>query len=320
MTALVTARRVALHPDDCRWPLPEPARGAVVDRMCTALTGIAGPRAVDSGGDLLRPALTLGTAALSGVVPDRAVSAAAAVELLHRATLVRDDVLVPAALLAGRAAGDDVTAELSRALAATGAGRQAERRLRFDPTASPEQALAVARERTAALVRAACVVGAEAAGLPASGRAALADYGSAFGLVVQIVDDVLDLVSTPDLAGRPVATDFAAGRMTLPITHALALRPELAGLLGPDAGPEQVEAAHVLVLRSGGVAAAVRTAVDHAHAAERALRALDGAAEVDPRALGRLARGPLRYLDALPRRVVPALRLLLHCGLDGTAS
>jgi geranylgeranyl pyrophosphate synthase len=328
-----------------RLPLETLMRRTVLD-----LGGhLSGPlsRMVEAGGKQLRPALTLTIAHLTGgpvaarsaEEPSQALQLAAAVELLHCATLIHDDLIdgstlrrgVPAvsalegtaaavvggdlliaaaAMLAGRVSQQSGLV-IARTLVELCRGEALEEQLRFDPAPDPERLLEIIRLKTGSLVRAACLLGAQAASAEAEFEAAAAEFGMEFGISLQLIDDLLDIVSSPLLAGKPVGADFVAGTVTMPALLAIQADAELATLLGDvstvttDAGRERMLA----LLRSPeAIRATVQTAQDHA---ERACRALSAVSAHDL-ALRRLAHWPLWYLRSqLSRKVVPELRFLV---------
>ena len=254
-----------------------------------------------AGGKRLRPELLLRCAGLAGdagpgglsadpVQRAATLGAAAAVELLHSATLLHDDLLDGSETRRGVAAvhraeglstaviaGDALIAQswrhvarcdaadvedLADALADMCAGEELEAGLSFDPTARPLDVVRVAQLKTGALLRAACRIGGRRAGLPEPQVRALGAFGSDFGVALQLVDDVLDVASEPALLGKPCGADFVAGTVTMPTVYALLDGPpgELAGLLRPGLDPAGAGRARDLVLASGG---AVRTASCH---------------------------------------------------------
>lgn len=286
-------------------------------------------RVVLGGGKRLRPALALGSAVAAtgrageavvdpAVVADPAVVVGAtAVELVQAGSLVHDDIMdeagerrgVPTinakegpsqALLVGdfllaragqlaATVNQRVAALLASAITDLCLGQSAEVATLFDVDRSVSAYEDSIRGKTAALFRASCEIGAAAAGVPDGAITALATYGTAFGMAFQIVDDVLDLVSTAEALGKPVGNDIREGVYSLPVLLALqgpggaALRARL------GRRPDDAEVAHALTLvrRSDGVAASL----------ERA-RAYNEQAVV---ALGALPAGPAREgLAALP--------------------
>lgn len=314
---------------------------AVLDDALARFTGpLAAPcgRIVHSPGRRLRPALTLACARFGSRPADAAtmMGLAASVELLHAATLVHDDVIdgassrrgvetinaregMATAIVAGDAliaaslglAGEldsAAGAVLVRTLADLCAGQAAEERLRYDVTADPQAVLAAAALKTGSLLRAACAVGAVAGRLDVDLGHALADFGSAFGLCLQLVDDVLDLVSTEALLGKPVGADLGAGVMSLPIVHCLAHDPELAQLIGLPSHTPAGRRALGIVRGSDAVAFAVERARTHAvSAAEALLSVAHGRVDV-----AALAGCPSAFIeDQLRTKVHPRWRKLL---------
>jgi geranylgeranyl pyrophosphate synthase len=197
----------------------------------------------------IRPALLLtvadsgGTLFRSGIVAD-ALTCAAALELLHQSSLIHDDLMDDApsrgnlptvhhthssglALVAGDylvgAAGAalcDVDVEAARdglrAYREMCRGQALETVSRHN-VIDVERHLEILRGKTGALLRAACTLGARLADLGPQATTAYGEYGLSFGTLFQIVDDLLDLVSTPDLAGKPIGQDLPNGVYTLPV-------------------------------------------------------------------------------------------------------
>ncbi|MBG0832200.1 polyprenyl synthetase family protein [Planomonospora sp. ID67723] len=226
------------------------------------LVNRAAGRITGAGGKRLRPALTLATAlALGGRIDRRTVSAAACVELVHTGSLVHDDLMDNAAerrgvrtvnaelgdagaLLVGdfmlARAGLAALSSVSRAVAETLAaavvelaeGQFQETAALFDAGRTPEDALCSVRRKTASLFRASCVVA------HPQGRA-MAEYGERFGVMFQILDDLLDLASTAELLGKPAGNDLRQGVYSFPLLTAVErdcadLRPFLGRRLTED--------------------------------------------------------------------------------------
>jgi len=202
-----------------------------------------------AGGKRLRPLLVLISAGPGE--SEAATSAAVAVELVHMATLVHDDVLDAAPLRRGRptvlatsgrpratATGDLLfsrafaelagdgdrrrVALLTTASVALARGELAQRRDAFDLSVEAERYLDRCRLKTAALFECACTIGDAAADLAAFGRGV--------GLAFQLLDDVLDVTGPPERTGKARGTDLLDGTVTLPLILALARDPELAKL------------------------------------------------------------------------------------------
>jgi geranylgeranyl pyrophosphate synthase len=234
---------------------------------------------VAAGGKRLRPLLVVLAAESAGGPPDtadgeeRLLRAAVAVELVHSATLVHDDVIDGAQLRRGHstvaaAAGRQVAvatgdllfsrafAELARnddaeqlralsqASSALAEGELLQREDAYATHVAVERYLRRCELKTAALFEAACRLGALTA---VKGSAALADALGAFarriGLAFQMLDDVLDVSGPVERTGKARGTDLLDGTVTLPFILAREREPELAGFdLSSLAGPGEAEA------------------------------------------------------------------------------
>lgn len=288
------------------WRLPAVTAARLSTVMDRAVADLAGPltapvrRILGAGGQRLRPALTLAVSQL-GEEPrptSRALDRAAAVELLHCATLVHDDLidgadvrrgtptvnaaeglgsavlsgdlLLAAAYLLAARVGDG--AVIARTLASLCRGEALEAEGRFDDTVAVAHCLEVVRLKTGSLLQAACLLGAQCAGLDPDAADAVAEFGMHFGISLQLLDDVIDIVSTPRLAGKPVGVDFVAGTVTVPAALAMAEAPELRLLLRPGLDDLSRRRAHALLRSPSAVRSAVALAAEHAAAAADALR------------------------------------------------
>jgi geranylgeranyl pyrophosphate synthase len=199
---------------------------------------------LEAGGKRLRPLLVLLCAgAESG---DEAVRAATAIELIHMATLVHDDVLDDAPLRRGRptisatsgraratatgdllfsrafallaAAGDLRAIELlSAASVALARGELAQRQDAYDTAISEDRYLERCGLKTAALFECACMLGRD--------EPALGAFGAAIGLAFQLLDDVLDVSGPPERTGKARGTDLLDGTVTLPLILAVEREP-----------------------------------------------------------------------------------------------
>ena len=202
-----------------------------------------GAEALASGGKRLRPLLVFLTADTHREPP---VAAGVAIELVHMASLVHDDLIDGAELRRGRASvwskhGPDAArasgvylfARAFAELAATGDGRAVailadaalalvrgealERVQRRRPETTVEEYLERCTLKTAKLFEAACLLG--------SGRAELGAFGLSLGIAFQIVDDCLDCAGQTVETGKIAGTDLREGIPTLPLL--LAARDEL---------------------------------------------------------------------------------------------
>jgi geranylgeranyl pyrophosphate synthase len=194
-----------------------------------------------AGGKRLRPMLVLLSAGPGA--GEGAIRAAAAIELVHMATLVHDDVLDAAPLRRGRptvvarsgreralATGDllfsrafaELAREgteaqvelLSRTSVALALGELAQRREAFDVSISAERYLERCELKTARLFECACLIG----GAGSDGEnPALSTFGREIGLAFQLLDDVLDVTGPPERTGKARGTDLLDGTVTLPL-------------------------------------------------------------------------------------------------------
>ena len=207
--------------------------------------GVHAVATVEAGGKRLRPLLVL-LAAGRDVPGDGLVRAGVAVELVHSATLVHDDVLDAAGLRRGRptvvaqggratatAVGDLLFAQAFAELATDGAhaavralsdasgalaqGELLQRADAYDLEISRERYLHRCDLKTGRLFRAACELGALEAGGPVE---ALGRFGARIGLAFQILDDVLDVSGPAERTGKHRGTDLLDGTVTLPLIEA----------------------------------------------------------------------------------------------------
>jgi geranylgeranyl pyrophosphate synthase len=199
-----------------------------------------------AGGKRLRPLLVLLSAGANG--GEEAVRAATAIELVHMATLVHDDVLDSAPLRRGQptiaaasgraravAAGDLLFSRafaflaqhgdsrsvslLAEASAALARGELAQRQDAFDLAISEQRYLERCQLKTAKLFECACRMG--------SGSDALGRFGAEIGLAFQLLDDVLDVSGPPERTGKARGTDLLDGTVTLPLILAAAEDPSI---------------------------------------------------------------------------------------------
>ena len=211
---------------------------------------------IAAGGKRLRPLLVCLAAGVPVPESDQLVSAAAAVELVHSATLVHDDVLDGSALRRGRptvvarggrrlatATGDllfsrafselagggsiDAVRVLSRASSELAQGELVQRADAWNAAVPVERYLERCRLKTGALFRASCELGALAGG---GSVQSLASFGEQIGVAFQVLDDILDVAGPPERTGKPQGTDLLDGTVTLPLIVARERDAELARL------------------------------------------------------------------------------------------
>jgi geranylgeranyl pyrophosphate synthase len=272
----------------------------------------AGAQTLRSGGKRLRPLLVSMCATDAARGSDRLVAAGCAVELVHMATLVHDDVLDAAPLRRGHptvwrtdgrglatATGDGLFARAFAELTATGdmpavailadaclglaRGEILQRRQAGDPSVTVEGYLERCTLKTGRLFSAAARLGARFSQLSDDDAAALGRFAEALGLAFQIADDVLDCDGDPDTTGKPLGTDLLDGTVTLPLLVAARRDPEVADVIARGARPDDVLPTLARVVASGAVAEARAEAQ---RLAERATAELDAVrAPVDTEAL-----------------------------------
>jgi octaprenyl-diphosphate synthase len=269
---------------------------------------------LDLRGKHLRPVCVALASRFGDGFTSRARGLAVAVELVHTATLLHDDVVdlaerrrgqPAAAVVYGNAAsifaGDWLLVAALRRIAACGydglldkmlsvidemimaESLQLERRGRV--VADRAEYFRIVEGKTAALFRWAMIAGGRAAGLDAACEAALEKFGLHLGVAFQAVDDELDFA---DGTGKDPLVDLREGKMTFPMVVALerdaSLRPRFASLLADEAPAHQELMAIASAVRTTGALVATR-----ALAEEHAQRAIE--------ALAPLPAGPAR--DAL---------------------
>jgi geranylgeranyl pyrophosphate synthase len=234
--------------------------GEVAASHGPGLAGHAGAT-IAAGGKRLRPLLVLVAAGRPDGDGEGLVRAGCAVELVHSATLVHDDVLDAAALRRGRptvvaaagreaatATGDLLFAAAFRELVANGSAAQVralshagsalaegellQRADAWDARVSVARYLHRCELKTARLFEAACALGVlEGAGTEDDPRVvALAAFGRRIGLAFQLLDDVLDVSGPAERTGKHRGTDLLDGTVTLPFILARAEDPALAAL------------------------------------------------------------------------------------------
>lgn len=204
----------------------------------------------NAGGKRIRPALVLLFARATGTLDSDYdyLTAASAVELIHNATLIHDDVVDEAELRRGvnsvneewdnktavlvgdylysRALDEieqlgipDVVGELTRATYAMSRGELISLSDQRNVDVSREEYFDIIDHKTASLMGAACYTGA-VEGTQAQAEAAR-EYGRYFGRAFQIVDDIMDLLSDSETAGKTAFKDLEKGKLTLPIIEAV---------------------------------------------------------------------------------------------------
>ncbi len=282
-------------------------------------------------GKRLRPALLFATAAC-GRAMDRAaaVKCAASLELMHLSSLIHDDLMDEADTRgglptlhksigpAGAIVGGDYLLAIGGRLAAEVAadaavvwhqsyadlclGQACETANRYRVDVTTDEYLAAVRGKTAALMRAACRLGALCGWLRPAEVDAFTEFGEAFGMVFQLVDDVMDVFSSPDLWAKPVEQDVPNGVYTPCVLAAFDDRlpggTRVRDLLGPTMAAHDVRRVYDHV-RGAGVAAALVLVDEYVARAESALSRLPASLAVES-----VAELPRRYVTSVVRSKV----------------
>ena len=284
--------------------------GVILERMqskVVLIPELAG-HLIAGGGKRMRPMLTLGCAALLGYSGTRHQKLSAAVEFIHTATLLHDDVVDGSGLRRGKQTanliwgnpasvlvGDFLFSRafelmvedgslrvlkiLSHASAVIAEGEveqlTTQRRIETDE----EQYLTIISAKTAALFAAACRIAPVVAEADEEAEFALERYGKYLGIAFQLVDDVLDYGSEQDVMGKAAGDDFRDGKVTLPVILAYARGSEdersfwRSAMAGERVSDEDLERAIGLLRRSEALSETLDRARQYGR---RALDALAG--------------------------------------------
>lgn len=220
----------------------------IIDRMespVEMIPNLAG-HLINSGGKRIRPMLTLAAAKMCGFEGEAQLKLAAAVEFIHTATLLHDDVIDESDLRRGSPTANTIWGNqasvlvgdflfsrsfqlmveadnvrvldiLSNASAVIAEGEVMQLITARDTSTTEDNYLKVIGAKTAALFEAATQVGAVIAGASQGQEDALHSYGHNLGIAFQIVDDALDYSGAQAKLGKTVGDDFREGKVTLPI-------------------------------------------------------------------------------------------------------
>jgi len=229
----------------------ERVNAAILSRTGSEVTMIpeVAKHLITSGGKRLRPILTIAMAKLVGYAGEGHVKLAAAVEFMHTATLLHDDVVDQSDMRRGKLAarmlwgneasvlvGDFLLGQafkmmvevgslraleiLSSAAAVIAEGEVMQLVAAKNTATTEDEYLAVIRAKTAELFAAACEVGPVIGGRPKAEQAACRSYGMNLGVAFQLVDDALDYGGKSAKLGKNTGDDFREGKITLPVVLA----------------------------------------------------------------------------------------------------
>src|ERR1700761_8381264 len=305
-----------------------PATEAAISRLSPGVRRVAAyhygladadgnPVRVGSG-KALRPALALLSARAAGAAPERGVTPAVAVELVHNFSLLHDDIMdgdterrhrptawtvfgVGAAILAGDAllalandmlledmppAGPWAARCLSTAVQRLIAGQGEDLAVEKRGDVTLDECLEMAGDKTAALMTCACTIGAVHVGAPPEMAMGLAEFGGHVGLAFQLTDDLLGIWGAPEVTGKPVGADIRARKKARPVVAALTggapEAVELKALLAreDDLSEDDLVRAADLIVAAGGKAWAEKEAAARLAAAAASLDGIGVPAEV----------------------------------------
>ena len=264
---------------------------------------------VEAGGKRLRPLLVLAAARLCGYTGDKHLLLAAAVEFIHTATLLHDDVVDESRQRRGRPTanllwdnkssvlvGDYLFSRSFQLMVETGSLRVLDILANASATIAEGEVLQltaaqdlatteaiylqVVRGKTAALFAAATEVGGVIAGAPEAQVTALRTYGDALGIAFQIVDDLLDYGGDSSVIGKNVGDDFRERKLTMPVIRAVAAADATERAFwsrvieAGDQRPGDLEEVLRLLDRHGAMERTRLTALDWAERAKAALAEL----------------------------------------------
>jgi len=259
-----------------------------------------------AGGKRVRPGFSIAASAALDPVGAAAsldvVHGGCAVELVHIGSLYHDDVMDDAttrrsvksvnaqwgnlrAILAGdyllgrsselaAGLGTEVASILATTITELCEGQILELETAYNPDRSIDIYERSISGKTAALLATACRIGAIVGDLPRPVVESMTEFGKAYGMAFQVVDDILDIIATDAQLGKPAGNDLVEGIYTLPVIHALAepgVAAELRPLLTPDITTAQRDQARELVRDSEGVRIALDSAQSWADKAAETL-------------------------------------------------
>jgi heptaprenyl diphosphate synthase len=263
---------------------------------------------ISAGGKRLRPIFTIIGSQVGNdlVATEEAIAGGVSCELVHLGSLYHDDVMDESdmrrgvetvnakwgnlqAILAGdfllakaseiaASLGTEVAALLARTIGRLCEGQIEELRHTYNVGRTVDSYLDSIDGKTAALYSTAARIGGLVAGHDRAVVDALTAYGTAYGMVFQIVDDVLDLTATDEQLGKPAGNDMKEGVYTLPVLHTLAKGGKdadtLKSTLGKPLTVEERDTVLKIVRSNGGVDVAIEKARAFVADAERACDAL----------------------------------------------
>ncbi len=270
------------------------------------LVNEVGTHLVTAGGKRIRPALCLLAArGGSSFSLEKVLPLAEALELIHTASLVHDDVIDEAdtrrgeptanakwdnqiailsgdyifarafALIAEGGYGDYVSKRLAELVGNLSVGEIIQDHTVYQAVRDLDNYYERIQKKTADFLEICCELGGIVGGLPEEDTRKLAEYGHCIGMAFQITDDVLDIMQTSEQIGKPVGNDIRQGIVTLPVIYALNVSSdaeELASIVtDPEMSNEMVQRALTIVRETDGVEMAKSKADEYLERARQAI-------------------------------------------------
>jgi octaprenyl-diphosphate synthase len=259
---------------------------------------------IGAGGKRIRPLVAMSAfRACGGEDPGDMVDLGAALELIHSATLLHDDIIDAGEVRRGRASAylqfgaadtlvtgdflfskafeicgrfeETIVRWASDACIALTEGEIMQARLRRNAAVSIADYHEIIRRKTASLFQAGARIAARIAGADRRVVEELARCGSSIGMAFQVIDDLLDVIGDPTQTGKPVGIDLRDGNPSLPIVLALPKSPMLARVWQrTDAGEEDIQQGLGEIGRSGVLERVRHDAVAYTRGAEASLDSL----------------------------------------------
>lgn len=262
---------------------------------------------IRAGGKRLRPALSLLGARFYNFDFNKVLRLAVALELIHMATLVHDDVVDAAMTRRGTPTvramwGNKISTHIGDylfgqslillsyyadtiippVLADTSVkmceGEIYQISASHDTNQTLRDYFYRIKRKTAMLIAASCQLGAVACGAPREIHLVLRRYGSNIGMAFQITDDILDMTAEQERLGKPIGGDIRQGIITLPVIYALKKSPHQKRLLElihkPDKSEDEVFEVISMVMECGGLEYSTRIAQEYISKAKKELKPL----------------------------------------------
>jgi len=194
----------------------------------------------------------------------------------QKSTMCGDYILAVSSNLLAKIGNSEVLEILSQVLADLVQGEFMQLQTKEEEGERFEHYLSKSFNKTASLMAYSCKANAVLAGVDSACVEAAFQYGRNIGIAFQLVDDLLDFVSSADQLGKPAAADMELGLATAPVLFAVSTFPELSNMIGRRfSQPGDVETAFSLVLRSNGLQQTKELARNHCHAAVEALQEVE---------------------------------------------